>query len=140
MRLIPFAAVALAALAPAALPAQDIPPGIDVETVTLQPGESRSFTLAPGFSHQLLRAARPDAPLAITVSYEVAAGQSRITAISRAGQPLTFNILADPDGNGGFSPAGTMTVPGSGTPVSRSFPGSLGTITVGDFRRAPGGE
>lgn len=130
---------ALAALSftPAALPAQEVAPGVQVERVTLQPGESASFTLAPGFTHQLLRRAAPDAAGAITVRYEVAGGRSTVSATSRAGRRLVFSVLADPDGNGGFSGMGEIVVAGDGTPAARSWPGALGPVNVGDFRDPP---
>lgn len=110
--------------------------------MTLEPGSSASFTLAQGFSHQLLQRAPPSAPGAITISYEVTGGVSRITATSSTGRGLSFSILADPDGKGGFSPMGEIALPGDGTPATRSWPGSLGTINVGNFvdRPAPTGN
>ena len=116
--------------------ASDVPArGIEVESLTLRPGENASFTLAQGYSHQLLRRAEPSAPGVITVTYEVAAGHSRITAISRTGHALRFTVLADPDGNGGFSPMGEVAMPGDGTPATRSWPGTLGAISIGNFVR-----
>lgn len=130
MRLLAAALLGLCAL-PAQ--AQEAPPGTDVESVALEPGQSSSFRLAPGFSHQLLQSAAPGSKGAITVRYEVAGGRSTVTATSLAGRPLRFTVLADPDGNGGFQPMGTIDLPGDGKPVSRSWPGALGTINVGDF-------
>ncbi|HEV2748214.1 MAG TPA: hypothetical protein VGW34_13055 [Allosphingosinicella sp.] len=132
-------AAAAAALAPAASPAQEVAPGLQVERVTLRPGESASFTLAPGFHHQLLKRAAPSDPGAITIRYEAGGGGSTITATSRAGHPLAFTILADPDGNGGFASMGEMSVSGDGTPATRSWPNPLGTINVGDFVGGPHG-
>lgn len=109
--------------------------GIEVESLTLRPGEHASFTLAQGYSHQLLRSAAPSAPGAITVAYEVAGGRSRITATSRTGHALRFTVLADPDGNGSFSPMGEIALPGDGTPATRSWPGALGAISIGNFAR-----
>lgn len=114
-------------------PADPAARGSEVESVTLRPGEHASFTLAEGFSHQLLRRAEPSAPGAITVAYEVTGDTSRVTATSRTGRMLTFRILADPDGNGGFSPVGEMSMTGDGTAAVRSWPGSLGAISVGNF-------
>jgi hypothetical protein len=124
---------------PALAAAQDVPPGVGVERVTLHPGESASFTLAQGYSHQLLRQAAPTAPGAITVRYEAAGGASTVTAVSRTGYPTTFSVLADPDGNGGFSPMGEIALPGDGTPASRTWPGALGAISVGNFAGGPQG-
>lgn len=142
MRLYHVAAFALAITVPPAFPvaAQETAPGVAVERVTLEPGQSRTFTLAPGFDHQLLRPASPNAAGAITVRYEVTGGQSTITATSKAGHPLTFTVLADPDGNGGFDSAGSMTVAGDGTPASKTWPRPLGTINVGDFAQGPHGD
>jgi hypothetical protein len=113
--------------------------GLEVESVTLRPGERASFALAEGFSHQLLRRVAPSAPGAISVSYELVGGASQVTATSATGYPLTFRILADPDGNGGFSPVGEVSLPGDGTPAVLSRPGALGTISVGNFvGRSPG--
>jgi hypothetical protein len=121
------------ALASAALP------GTQVERITLRPGESASFTLAPGFSHQLLRRAAPGARGAITVRYEIAGGQSTITATSRTGYPLSFSVLADPDGDGGFTGMGEIALSGDGRPAARSWPGSLGPVNVGGFVGGPHG-
>ena len=109
--------------------------GIEVESLTLRPGENASFTLAQGGSHQLLRRAAPSAPGAITVVYETAEGGSRLIATSRTGHALRFTVLADPDGNGGFSPMGEIALPGDGTPATRRWPGALGTISIGGFVR-----
>jgi hypothetical protein len=65
---------------------------------------------------------------------------SRLVATSHAGHPLTFSVLADPDGNGGFSAMGEISLPGDGTPILRSWPGSLGTINVGSFVGRPPGD
>jgi hypothetical protein len=127
-------------LAPVALAAQDVPiPGVAVERIGLQPGESASFTLASGNQHQLLHRAAPNARGAITISYQVAGGQSTITAVSHTGYPTRFNILADPDGNGGFEPEGEVDLPGDGQTVTRSWPGTLGAINIGHFVGGPGG-
>jgi hypothetical protein len=126
-------------LAPLAAYAQDVPAGTDVERVTLAPGESASFTLAPGFDHQLLQKAAPGAKGAITIRYEASGGQSRITAVSHTGYATHFTVLADPDGNGGFEPAGDIDLPGDGTPATRAWPGALGTVNVGDFAGGPHG-
>lgn len=112
-------------------------PGTEVERLTLQPGARASFTLAQGFNHQLLRRASPSAAGAITIRYEVVDGVSRIIATSSTGHPLSFSVLADPDGNGGFSAMGEISLPGDGTPATRSWPGSLGTINVGNFVARP---
>src|ERR1700712_2024565 len=108
-------------LAPTALAAQDNPPpGTDVERIGLQPGESASFTLASGNEHQLLHRAAPNARGAITISYRAAGGQSTISAVSHTGYATSFSVLADPDGNGGFEPAGSIDLPGDGRTVTRS--------------------
>ena len=127
-------------LVPAALAAQDIPiPGVEVERISLQPGESASFTLASGNAHQLLHRAAPNARGAITISYQVAGSQSTISAVSHTGYPTRFNILADPDGNGGFEPEGEMDLPGDGRTVTRTWPAALGAINIGHFVGGPGG-
>ena len=130
----------LAIMLAALLAAQDVAPGTQVERITLRPGQSASFTLAPGYEHQLLRRARPNARGAITIRYEVAGGQSTIVAVSRVGRPLTFSVLADPDGNGGFSGMGDVQLPGDGTPARRSWPGALGPVNVGGFVGGPHGD
>ena len=132
--------VAALLFAPAALAAQDIPiPGVEVERIGLQPGESASFTLASGNEHQLLHRAAATARGAITISYQVAGGRSTISAVSHTGYPTRFNLLADPDGNGGFEPEGEIDLPGDGRTVTRSWPGALGAVNVGHFVGGPGG-
>jgi hypothetical protein len=125
-----------APLAPSSTPpAVQEPPGdLAVESLTLKPGESATFTLAPGFNHQLLRPAAPSAPGAITIRYEASREGSRVTASGGGGPAIGFRVLADPDGNGGFSPMGEMTIPAGGEAVTRTWPGSLGAISVGTFR------
>jgi len=137
MRNLIFAALLLA---PNALLAQDEPPpGTDVERIGLQPGESASFTLASGNNHQLLHRAAPNARGAITISYSVTGGQSTISATSHLGYATRFSILADPNGNGGFQPQGSIDLPGDGQTVTRSWPGALGAINVGHFVGGPRG-
>jgi len=132
--------VAALILAPAALFAQDsTPPGTDVERIGLQPGESASFTLASGNEHQLLHRASPNARGAITISYSVAGGQSTISAVSHLGYATRFSVLADPNGNGGFVPEGSIDLPGDGQAVTRTWPGALGAINVGHFVGGPRG-
>ena len=127
-------------LAPAALVAQDIPiPGTDVERIGLQPGESASFTLASGNEHQLLHRASPHARGAITISYSAAGGQSTISAVSHLGYATRFSVLADPNGNGGYVPEGSIDLPGDGQAVTRTWPGALGAINVGHFVGGPRG-
>jgi hypothetical protein len=127
-------------LAPAALAAQDTtPPGTDVERIGLQPGESASFTLASGNEHQLLHRAAANARGAITISYSIAGGQSTISAVSHTGYATRFSVLADPDGNGGFEPEGSIDLPGDGQTVTRNWPGALGAINVGHFVGGPRG-
>ncbi len=109
--------------------------GVEVDSITIQPGDRVSFTLAEGHSHRRLRRADPSAPGAITVSYEAHGGGARVIATSRTGYSLIFRVLADPDGNGGFSPMGEITLPGDGSPATRRWPASLGAIKIGNFRR-----
>jgi hypothetical protein len=140
MRSLAYAAILLLASAP--LAAQQSPSdtaNITVERIGLQPGQSASFTLAPGIEHQLLQRAAANAAGAITIRYEAAGGQSTVTATSRTGYATVFTILADPDGDGGFAPAGEIELPGDGSATSRSWPGALGPINVGDFVGGPHG-
>jgi hypothetical protein len=125
---------------PLAAHAQEAPAGTDVERLTLTPGQSASFTLAPGFDHQLLRHSAPDAKGAITIRYEVAGGRATVTAVSHTGYPTVFSVLADPDGDGGYTAAGEIRLAGDGTAASRSWPEPLGTINVGDFEGGPHGS
>jgi hypothetical protein len=140
------AGIALAALLlPAMALAQSVepPPGIGVDRVTLNPGETKAFTLAPGKSHQLLVPTDPDHPAsgAIIVHYETNDGGSHITVRSLTGYPLGFSVLADRDGDGGFEPVADLAnVAGDGSPVRRDWRGNLGTINVGDFVGAPPGD
>jgi hypothetical protein len=137
MRNLIFAALLLV---PAALAAQDTtPPGTDVERIGLRPGESASFTLASGNEHQLLHRAPANARGAITISYSVAGGQSTISAVSHTGYATSFSVLADPDGNGGFQPEGSVDLPGDGRTVTRTWPMPLGAINVGHFVGGPRG-
>ena len=135
-----FIIAATLILAPTALAAQnEPPPGTDVERIGLRPGESASFTLASGNAHQLLHRAAPNARGAITISYQVAGGQSTISAVSHTGYPTSFSVLADPHGDGGYVPEGSIDLPGDGQTVTRTWPGSLGAINVGHFVGGPGG-
>ncbi len=123
------------AVAPAAPEGGTTGGDAQVESLTMRPGEVVSFTLAQGGSHQLLRRTGAASPGAITIRYETKGGESTIIASSRTGYPLTFSVLADPDGNGGFSPVGEIALPGDGTPARLSRHGALGAVSVGGFRR-----
>ncbi|MGF1549374.1 MAG: hypothetical protein ACFBQW_02400 [Sphingomonadaceae bacterium] len=114
--------------------------GLEVESITLAPGESASFTLAEGFTHQLLRRTDPGDEGAITIRYHADAEGARLKAVNGTGYPVAFDLLADPDGNGGFSPMGRIELPGDGTPVVRDWPASLGTISVGGFEATAANE
>jgi hypothetical protein len=48
-------------------------------------------------------------------------------------------VLADPHGDGGFEPEGSIELPGDGRAVVRTWPGSLGAINVGHFVGWPRG-
>jgi hypothetical protein len=131
-------AAALLAL-PLAAQAQVAPPGTAVERVTLSPGQSASFTLAPGKDHQLLNSAAPDSKGAITIKYEEVDGRATISAVSKTGYETSFTVLVDPDGDGGFEPAGDIKLAGDGTAAARSWPAPLGKVNVGDFLGGPHG-
>ena len=81
----------------------------------------------------MLHRAAANARGAITISYSVAGGQSTISAVSHTGYATRFSVLADPNGNGGFEPEGSIDLPGDGQTVTRTWPGALGAINVGHF-------
>jgi len=127
-------------LVPLAAAAQDNPTppppdGVGVEAVGLNPGESRTFVLRPGGHHQLLVPAAIDDPGAISVNYTDSAGKSVITVTSALG-PMTYKILSDPTGSGGYVNAGTFTMRGNGTATAEAFDRNLGAITIGEFTPA----
>lgn len=128
------------ALLPAAAIAQDNtspppPDGVAVETIGLKPGEARTFVLRPGGHHQLLVPAAIDDPGAISVTYTDNGGKSAITVTSASG-PMTYKVLSDPTGSGGYVDAGTFTMRGNGTATTETFNRDLGAIVVGEFRPA----
>lgn len=125
---------------PFAAHAQTPPQGTAVERITLHPGETATFTLAPGKDHQLLNRAAPGTKGAITIRYEMIAGMPTVAATSGLGYDTAFTVLADPDGDGGYEPAGEIPLPGNGTPASRAWQKPLGTINVGDFANGPHGQ
>jgi hypothetical protein len=132
------------ALVPLAAVAQDNtspppPDGIGVETVGLNPGEAKSFVLRPGKNHQLLVPAAIDDTGAISVTYTNSAGKSAITVTSALG-PMTYKILSDPTGSGGYVDAGTFTMRGNGTATTETFNRDLGAIVVGEFKQAGGSD
>lgn len=128
------------ALLPVAAIAQDNPSpppsdGVGVETVGLNPGEAKTFVLRPGGHHQLLVPAAIDDPGAISVTYTDSAGKSVITVTSALG-PMTYKILSDPAGSGGYVNAGTFTMRGNGTATTETFNRDLGAIVIGEFTPA----
>ena len=128
------------ALLPAAAVAQDNtspppPPDIGVETIGLNPGEAKSFVLRPGKNHQLLVPAAIDDAGAISVAYTDNAGKSVITVTSALG-PMTYKVLSDPTGSGGYVNAGTFTMRGNGTATTETFDRDLGAIVIGEFKQA----
>lgn len=128
------------ALLPVAAIAQDNtspppPDGVGVETIGLNPGEAKTFVLRPGGHHQLLVPAAIDDPGAISVTYTDSAGKSVITVTSALG-PMTYKVLSDPTGSGGYVDAGTFTMRGNGTATTETFNRDLGAIVVGEFTPA----
>lgn len=127
------------ALAPLAAAAQDNtstpPPGVAVETIGLNPGEAKTFVLRPGGHHQLLVPAAIDDPGAISVTYTDSAGKSAITVTSALG-PMTYKVLSDPTGSGGYVDAGTFTMRGNGNATTETFNRDLGAIVIGEFKPA----
>jgi len=128
------------ALVPLAAAAQDNPSpppsdGVGVETVGLNPGEAKTFVLRPGGHHQLLVPAAIDDPGAISVTYTDSAGKSVITVTSALG-PMTYKVLSDPTGSGGYVNAGTFTMRGNGTATTETFNRDLGAIVIGEFTPA----
>lgn len=127
------------ALAPLAAAAQDNtstpPPGVAVETIGLNPGEAKTFVLRPGGHHQLLVPAAIDDPGAISVTYTDNAGKSAITVTSALG-PMTYKVLSDPTGSGGYVDAGTFTMRGNGNATTETFNRGLGAIVIGEFKPA----
>lgn len=136
MRL-PFLIVALALLPAAAIAQEETAPPSDVavETIGLKPGEARTFVLRPGGHHQLLVPAAIDDQGAISVTYTDTAGKSAITVTSGLG-PMTYKVLSDPTGSGGYVDAGTFTMRGNGTATTETFNRDLGAIVVGEFKQA----
>lgn len=127
------------ALAPLAAAAQDNtstpPPDVAVETIGLKPGEARTFVLRPGGHHQLLVPAAIDDPGAISVTYTDSAGKSAITVTSALGS-MTYKVLSDPTGSGGYVDAGTFTMRGNGNATTETFNRDLGAIVIGEFKPA----
>lgn len=127
------------ALAPLAAAAQDNtstpPPGVAVETIGLNPGEAKTFVLRPGGHHQLLVPAAIDDPGAISVTYTDNAGKSAITVTSALGS-MTYKVLSDPTGSGGYVDAGTFTMRGNGNATTETFNRGLGAIVIGEFKPA----
>lgn len=132
-----FLAVALALLPAAAIAQEETtsPPDVAVETIGLKPGEARTFVLRPGGHHQLLVPAAIDDPGAISVTYTDSAGKSAITVTSASG-PMTYKVLSDPTGSGGYVDAGTFTMRGNGTATTETFDRDLGAIVIGPFTPA----
>lgn len=130
LALLPAAAVAQAAIAQ--VDTAPPPPDVAVETIGLNPGEARTFVLRPGGHHQLLVPAAVDDQGAITVTYTDSGGKSTITVASSLA-PMTYRVLSDPTGKGGYVDAGTFTMHGNGTTTTETFDQSLGAITVGEF-------
>ena len=87
----------------------------------------------------MLHRAPANARGAITISYSVAGGQSTISAVSHTGYATSFSVLADPVGNGGYVPEGSIDLPGDGRTVTRTWPTALGAINVGHFVGGPRG-
>ena len=108
---------------------------VRVGAAGINPGEAKSFVLRPGKNHQLLVPAAIDDPGAISVAYTDNGGKSAITVTSASG-PMTYKILSDPTGSGGYVDAGTFTMRGNGTATTESFNRDLGAIVIGEFKPA----
>lgn len=69
------------------------------------------------------------------MTYTNSAGKSAITVTSALG-PMTYKVLSDPTGSGGYVDAGTFTMRGNGTATTETFDRDLGAIVVGEFTPA----
>lgn len=49
---------------------------------------------------------------------------------------MTYKVLSDPNGSGGYVNAGTFTMRGNGTATTETFDHSLGAVVIGEFKPA----
>lgn len=146
MRMFALALLLAAAVAPAA--AQEPPPGLEVDTIALAPGEAVVIAFEQGFDHQLLRvrhrgAEALTAPLAageVRAHFTSDGGRSALEVENGAGEPLYFDALADRSGRGGFSPVPVTSVPAGRRAVAGSWAFAIATLTLGEFSYGPHGD
>lgn len=140
----------VAALAFAApLGAQQVTdPNMEVDSLTLQPGEAVIFGFGEGFDHQLLLVrhrgaealAEPLAPGEVRAAFYVDGGESWLDLENATSQTLTFDGLADRRGEGGYSSVPTQAIgPGARAEAGRwAFP--IYSLVIGDFSYGPHGD
>ncbi|MGF1549342.1 MAG: hypothetical protein ACFBQW_02235 [Sphingomonadaceae bacterium] len=140
---------AMAAMAmPAALAAQAVAPGNEVDRVSLSPGDAVLFAIVEGEDHQILKvraegeaarnAALRDGEIRLAFSYD--GKQSKLLMENGLGYPVTFDTLADRSGNGGFKGLGEATVPADANGVVGTWTFPIATLNVGHFEQAPHGK
>lgn len=107
--------VLAALLAASGAAAQELPPGIEVDTIALAPGEVRAHFIVSG-------------------------RESMLEIENATGQTLYFDALADRRGSGGFSPVPVASVPAGGATVAGRWAFPIATLTLGEFSYGPHGD
>ena len=117
-----------------------VPKGVEVERVELAPGDSVVFAFAPGKVHQLLKMkAQGEAAMA----HKLGADEVRATVKTDSGMPklvvengtdndMTFTMLTDFDGDGGFVGEHSMTVNAKGS-VTHPYEKTIAMVNIGNF-------
>ena len=137
--------IAALLLSPVAIAAQSgvpAPAGVEVENVTVTPGQSITFTMSKGFNHQLLRIRKNQKKLGnndMRVSLSGDAAASVLTVENGGNVTRNYQVMADYSGNGGFQSVTAQQVAANGSQTYQ-FDRSVTTVNVGYFRPGPQGK
>lgn len=117
-----------------------VPKGVEVERVELAPGDSVVFAFTPGKVHQLLKMkAQGEAAMAhklgtdeVRATVKTDAGTPKLVVENGTANDLTFTMLTDFDGNGGFTGEHSMTVSAKGS-VTHPYEKTIAMVNIGNF-------
>lgn len=134
-------------IAPTAVAAQQVPDGIEVDRLGLNPGDSMVFTIRQGNDHQLLdikhrgQAAMDDTLTKgeMRTSLWMDGDTPVLTVENMTDHHMNYSILADFDGNGGYRTVGEQMVMADGKTDYR-FDAMVAEVNVGTFVPAPHGD
>ncbi|WP_298023231.1 hypothetical protein [uncultured Parasphingopyxis sp.] len=141
--------LAMAAVASAPASAQQVTdPNMEVDSLTLEPGDAVIFGFGEGFDHQLLlirhrgaeAISEPLSPGEVRAVLYVDDGASWLDMENATSERLTFDGLADRRGQGGYSTVPTRSVAPGGRAEAGRWDFPIYSLVIGEFSYGPHGD